>query len=331
MLVEDWRITTFLLCCYGFFKEIRPSEPFLTEYLISNHTGVSEQEVSLMNETKFSNSWNLRSTMMCILCGPIPTLPSSSSSSLSQISPSTNPSSSLKDSPTSWPGSYCCGAMVSPPCRSCRSPTGWRPPQRWRTSHTSTPAYQVSNIIVKPKVQIQVTKIEHWIVIKHYSLDSDHEVIKNCQDCQVQINKMSKNFISTSLNPIFFVHSISLSSPWAWHSWNLGLVLSIFTQQFNPKENGTNKLQVSLEQRCYWEGSCQVSWLKLWFVWRFVTSETWTIYHWPWCRWLHSYHSSFPRSRTPSISIQVSAILSNFCNEKIISPRPRRKWYDSSS
>jgi len=45
MISEDWRITTFLLCCYGFFKEIRPSEPFLTEYLISNHTGVTEQEV----------------------------------------------------------------------------------------------------------------------------------------------------------------------------------------------------------------------------------------------------------------------------------------------
>ena len=131
-----------------------------------------------MKQSFQNYSWNLRFTMMCILCGPIPTLPSSSSSSLSQISPSTNPSSSLKDSPTSWPGSCCCGATASPPCRSCRSPMGWRPPQRWRTSHTSTPAYQVSNIIVKPKVQIQVTEIEHWIVIKHYSLDSDHEVIK---------------------------------------------------------------------------------------------------------------------------------------------------------
>ena len=30
----DWRLTTALLCCYGLFKEIRPSEPFLTEYLI---------------------------------------------------------------------------------------------------------------------------------------------------------------------------------------------------------------------------------------------------------------------------------------------------------
>ena len=44
-MFDDWRLTTFLLCCYGFFKEIRPSEPFLTEYLISNHTGVTEQQV----------------------------------------------------------------------------------------------------------------------------------------------------------------------------------------------------------------------------------------------------------------------------------------------
>ena len=44
-MFEEWRVTTFLLCCYGFFKEIRPSEPFLTEYLISNHTGVTEEQV----------------------------------------------------------------------------------------------------------------------------------------------------------------------------------------------------------------------------------------------------------------------------------------------
>ena len=31
----DWRIVTGLLCLYGFLKELRPSEPFLTEYLIN--------------------------------------------------------------------------------------------------------------------------------------------------------------------------------------------------------------------------------------------------------------------------------------------------------
>ena len=44
-MFDDWKLTTFFLCCYGFFKEIRPSEPFLTEYLISNHTGVTEEQV----------------------------------------------------------------------------------------------------------------------------------------------------------------------------------------------------------------------------------------------------------------------------------------------
>ena len=49
----DWKVTTFLLCCYGFFKEIRPSEPFLTEYLISNHTGVTENEVKNVKDWGF--------------------------------------------------------------------------------------------------------------------------------------------------------------------------------------------------------------------------------------------------------------------------------------
>ncbi len=34
--MEGYRITLLLLCCYGFFKELRPSEPYLTEYLIGN-------------------------------------------------------------------------------------------------------------------------------------------------------------------------------------------------------------------------------------------------------------------------------------------------------
>lgn len=43
--MEGWKWTTFLLCCYGFFKEIRPSEPFLTEYLIGNWTGLTKEQV----------------------------------------------------------------------------------------------------------------------------------------------------------------------------------------------------------------------------------------------------------------------------------------------
>jgi thiamine transporter 2/3 len=32
--MSPWASTTLLLCIYGFLKELRPSEPFLTEYLI---------------------------------------------------------------------------------------------------------------------------------------------------------------------------------------------------------------------------------------------------------------------------------------------------------
>ena len=42
---QSWRRTTLLLATYGLVKEIRPSEPFLTEYLISNTTGVTAQQV----------------------------------------------------------------------------------------------------------------------------------------------------------------------------------------------------------------------------------------------------------------------------------------------
>ena len=69
----DWKITTFLLCCYGFFKEIRPSEPFLTEYLISNHTGVTEDQVRF-NALKCKLELYVRCTMMSTQYGPIHTL-----------------------------------------------------------------------------------------------------------------------------------------------------------------------------------------------------------------------------------------------------------------
>ena len=32
--MKEWMWTTLLLCLYGFLKELRPSEPFITEYLI---------------------------------------------------------------------------------------------------------------------------------------------------------------------------------------------------------------------------------------------------------------------------------------------------------
>merc|ERR1711988_1438701 len=44
-MFEDWRKTTLLLGLYGLFKEIRPIEPFLNEYMTSNRTGVTPDEV----------------------------------------------------------------------------------------------------------------------------------------------------------------------------------------------------------------------------------------------------------------------------------------------
>ncbi len=42
----DWRAITGLLCLYGFLKELRPSEPFLTEYLINPEwTNITLEEV----------------------------------------------------------------------------------------------------------------------------------------------------------------------------------------------------------------------------------------------------------------------------------------------
>ena len=33
-MITSWRSITSVLCLYGFLKELRPSEPFLTEYLV---------------------------------------------------------------------------------------------------------------------------------------------------------------------------------------------------------------------------------------------------------------------------------------------------------
>ena len=37
-----WIYATLILCCYGFFKELKPSEPFLTPYLTDNSTNHSK-------------------------------------------------------------------------------------------------------------------------------------------------------------------------------------------------------------------------------------------------------------------------------------------------
>lgn len=43
--MDIWLRTSLLLCLYGFFKELRPSEPFLTNYLIGPQQNLTESEV----------------------------------------------------------------------------------------------------------------------------------------------------------------------------------------------------------------------------------------------------------------------------------------------
>lgn len=45
MALEFWIKATLLLCCYGFFKEMKPSEPFLTPYLKGPPKNLTEEEL----------------------------------------------------------------------------------------------------------------------------------------------------------------------------------------------------------------------------------------------------------------------------------------------
>uniref|UniRef100_A0A8B9BW14 Uncharacterized protein n=1 Tax=Anser brachyrhynchus TaxID=132585 RepID=A0A8B9BW14_9AVES len=40
-----WALPTALLCAYGFFCSVRPSEPFLTRYLLGQHKNLSKTQV----------------------------------------------------------------------------------------------------------------------------------------------------------------------------------------------------------------------------------------------------------------------------------------------
>ncbi|XP_050735543.1 thiamine transporter 1-like [Eriocheir sinensis] len=44
--MDTWLRTCLLLCLYGFFKELRPSEPFLTEYLLQPPMNLTNDEVN---------------------------------------------------------------------------------------------------------------------------------------------------------------------------------------------------------------------------------------------------------------------------------------------
>ena len=47
---KHWIFATVMLCCYGFFKEFKPSEPFLTPYLTSDTKNFTKDEVVYNSE-----------------------------------------------------------------------------------------------------------------------------------------------------------------------------------------------------------------------------------------------------------------------------------------
>ena len=50
--MKEWLWTTLLLCVYGFLKELRPSEPFITEYLIEpKWVNITLEEVTIYDYT----------------------------------------------------------------------------------------------------------------------------------------------------------------------------------------------------------------------------------------------------------------------------------------
>lgn len=44
--MESWLKISLILCTFGFFREFRPSEPFVTEFLTGEWRNVTEEEVN---------------------------------------------------------------------------------------------------------------------------------------------------------------------------------------------------------------------------------------------------------------------------------------------
>lgn len=51
--MEKWVVTCILLCLFGLLKELRPSEPFLTEYLVGPWKNLTIDEVRLFLLIKY--------------------------------------------------------------------------------------------------------------------------------------------------------------------------------------------------------------------------------------------------------------------------------------
>lgn len=46
MLIPEWLKVSLFLCIFGFLKELRPSEPFIYEFLIGEWRNITEEEVT---------------------------------------------------------------------------------------------------------------------------------------------------------------------------------------------------------------------------------------------------------------------------------------------
>ena len=44
--MQPWLKITMLLCTYGFFRELRPSEPFITDFLSGEWRNITSEQVT---------------------------------------------------------------------------------------------------------------------------------------------------------------------------------------------------------------------------------------------------------------------------------------------
>ncbi len=56
-LWKHWIYATVMLCCYGFFKEFKPSEPFLTPYLVDDKNFTKNEVLCVVMVTIAPGMW----------------------------------------------------------------------------------------------------------------------------------------------------------------------------------------------------------------------------------------------------------------------------------
>ena len=57
---REYILTLLILSSYGFFKELRPSEPYLTEYLVDDKYEIGLEKEDLYIKVTIINKSNLR-------------------------------------------------------------------------------------------------------------------------------------------------------------------------------------------------------------------------------------------------------------------------------